>query len=224
MSPVKQQVYMYLCYILVITYMFSANVQEIITSHLTIQTVQLPHLSPVVLEHLTLQLSSYRTSKRWWLPTSWLKDVRSLKTWIHNVIAVITRNVAIKQYCLLQVLVAALLLASCTAFIKRYPDPLDCQKYHLRIDDEFYNLTCPPNFLFDQHKEQCTLTADCVPPNIMWSSGTDCSLNELSYYCESVSPGRFTYCTPDGLKIIKNVPCRNSADCPGVPGNMCLRQ
>ena len=32
-SPVKQ-VYMYLCYILVITYMFGANVQVIITSYL----------------------------------------------------------------------------------------------------------------------------------------------------------------------------------------------
>jgi len=45
MSPVKQQVYMYLLYILVITHMFSANVQEIITSYLTTQNVRLPELN-----------------------------------------------------------------------------------------------------------------------------------------------------------------------------------
>jgi len=41
-SLVKEQVYMYLRYILVITCMFSANVQVIIASYLTIQNVHLP--------------------------------------------------------------------------------------------------------------------------------------------------------------------------------------
>ena len=63
MSTVKQQVYVYLCYILVITYMFSASVQAITTSYLTIQTVDLPDLNPVVFDCLTLQLSSYSISK-----------------------------------------------------------------------------------------------------------------------------------------------------------------
>jgi len=26
---------------------------------------------------------------------------------------------------------------------KEVPDPLNCHKYYLRIDDQFYNLTCP---------------------------------------------------------------------------------
>jgi len=37
--PVKQQVYMFLWYILVIMYMFSANVQAIIVSYLTTQKI-----------------------------------------------------------------------------------------------------------------------------------------------------------------------------------------
>jgi len=115
--------------------------------------------------------------------TSWLKDLRSQKTWNHNVIDVITRNVASKQYCLLQVLVAALLLLSCAAFVKRCPDPLNCTKHYLRIDDKFYNLTCPNDVLFDQYKEQCTLE-DCKPLNLTWFNGTDCSLNMPSRYCE----------------------------------------
>jgi len=43
-SPVKQ-VYMCLWYILVITYMLSANVQVIITSYLTIKNIRLPDLN-----------------------------------------------------------------------------------------------------------------------------------------------------------------------------------
>jgi len=44
-SSVKQQVYIYLWYSLVITYMFSANIQAVITSYLTIQNVDLPGLN-----------------------------------------------------------------------------------------------------------------------------------------------------------------------------------
>jgi hypothetical protein len=44
-SAVKQQVYMYLLYILLIEYMFSANVQAVITTYLTIQNVHLPELN-----------------------------------------------------------------------------------------------------------------------------------------------------------------------------------
>ena len=94
MSPVKKRVYMYLRYILVITYMFSAIIQKSFTSYLTTQNVHLPDLISVVLDCLPLQQSRYITSKSWWLPSSWLNDVRSEKNWIHSVIAVITGNVA----------------------------------------------------------------------------------------------------------------------------------
>jgi hypothetical protein len=125
-------------------------------------------------------------------------------------IAVITRNVASKQYCLLQVLVAALLLVSCAAFVKKYPDPLNCTKYYLRIDNSFYSLTCPNNLFFDHYKEQCTLE-DCKPLNLMWINGTSCSLNMPSYYCDPYNS--FTYCTHDGLKIIEKVQCPNGDIC-----------
>jgi hypothetical protein len=192
---------MYLRYILVITYMFSANVQAIMTSFL------------MALEYLTLQLSSYNTSKSWWLSISWLNDVRSQKTWMHNVIAT-------KQYCLLQVFVAVLLLAPCAAFVKRYPDLVNCQKYYLRIDNDFYPQTCPNSLNFDQYIEQCTLTADCNRQNIRRFVGDDCTLNEPSYYCTSSKT--FTYCTHDGVKIMDNVQCRNGYRCPGAQPRTCL--
>ena len=132
----------------------------------------------------------------------------------------ITRNVVSKQYCLLQVLVAALLLVCCAAFVKRYPDPLNCTKYYQRIDDKFYILTCPTNLFFDQYKEQCTL-GDCKPLNLMWNTGTDCSLNMPSYYCESHNS--FTYCTHDGLKIIENIQCLSGAECPEYYNKKCVR-
>jgi hypothetical protein len=45
---------------------------------------------PLFLDILTLQLTRYSTSSRWWPPNSWLNDVRSQKTWILKNIAVIT--------------------------------------------------------------------------------------------------------------------------------------
>jgi hypothetical protein len=134
---------------------------------------------------------------------------------------VITRNVASKQYSLLQVLVTALLLVSCAAFENRYPDPLNCTKYYLRIDDNFYNLTCPNNLFFDQYTEQCTLE-DCKPLNLVWINGNSCSLNMPSYYCDSHN--RFTYCTQDGLKIMENVQCPNGAICLIADTNPCVPQ
>ena len=50
---------------------------------------------PVVLDCLTLQLTHYSTSSRWWSPNSWLNDVRSQKTWNLKNISVITRNAAL---------------------------------------------------------------------------------------------------------------------------------
>jgi len=43
--PIKEQVYMYLWYTLVITCVFSANVPVIIASYLTIQNLHLPELN-----------------------------------------------------------------------------------------------------------------------------------------------------------------------------------
>jgi hypothetical protein len=168
--------------------------------------------SPVVLDSLTLQLSSYNTSKSWWLPTSWLNDVTPQKTWIRKNIAVITRKVASKHYCLLQVLVATLLLVSVAAFVKRYPDPLDCKKYYLRIDDKFYHRTCPNNLTFNQYAQQCTLDS-CTDPNITPLFVTNCNQGMEGYYCESMT--NFTYCTHDGLKIINNAMCPSPKYCLG---------
>jgi hypothetical protein len=120
------------------------------------------------------------------------------------VIAVITRNVASKQYCLLQVLVAALLLVSCAAFVKRYPDPLANTKYYLRIYKSFYHLTCPNCLFFDQYKQRCTLnnnTTLYIPPLV----AANCNQNMEGYYCNSASS--FTYCTHDGLTIVNNADC-----------------
>ena len=170
---------------------------------------------PVALDCLTLQPSRYNTSKRWWLPTSSINDVRSHKTRVLKNVAVITCNVAIKQYCLLQVLVAALLLVSCAAFEKRYPDPLDCHKYYLRIDNEFLNFTCPNELQFDQNREECNLNVECTFPVIPPLTSNDCSQKINGYYCESSTS--FTYCTNDGLKILVNAPCPSGNVCLGPP-------
>ena len=127
----------------------------------------------------------------------------------------ITRNVASKYSCLLQVLVAVLLLVSCAAFVKRYPDPRNCHDYFLRIDDTFYPLTCPNNLVFDQYKQQCTLNK-CTSPEIVPLSTGDCDQNKEGYYCETTTS--FTYCTHDGLKIVNNVNCPGGGLC-GVPDN-----
>jgi len=169
----------------------------------------------MVLDCLTLQLSRYSTSKSWWLHSSWLNDVRSEKTWILKNIAVITWNVAIKPYCLLQVLVEALLLFSCAAFVKRYPDPLESNKYYLRIDDQFYHLTCRTNLTFDQNIEHCTMTADPNLPNITPLPLIGCNQNMEGYYCNSATT--FTYCTHDGLKIIDDAVCPSGQFCLGSP-------
>ena len=127
----------------------------------------------------------------------------------------ITRNVASKHYCLSQVLMAALLLVSRAALLKSYPDPLECNKYFLRIDNDCYHLTCPNNLTFDQNTEQCTLTATCNR-NISSLNVTDCNQNnEVGYYC--LSPTRFTYCIPGCLKIMENVNCPCSQICLGLP-------
>ena len=169
----------------------------------------------MVLDCLPLQLSRYSTPKSWWLPTSWLIDVRSQKTWIFKNIAVITRNVSSKHYCLLQVLVAALLLVSCAAIVKRYPDPVDCHKYYLRIDGQFYNLTCPNKLVFDQYIEQCIVNENFKGSDITPLPQADCNQNMSGYYC--VSGREFTYCTHDGLPIIKDAPCPNGEFCQGPP-------
>jgi hypothetical protein len=175
----------------------------------------------MVMNCLTLQLRRYSTSKGLWLPTSWINDVRSHKTWVLNTIAVITRNVASTHYCILQVLVAALLLVSSTAIVKSYPDPLDCHKYYLRTDDIFYNLTCPNNLVFDQYLGQCAQNNNCMPPYIMPLCVSDCNQNQEGYYCTSNTT--FTYCTHDGLKIMNNAPCPDGLFCRGPKkSNPCV--
>jgi len=127
-------------------------------------------------------------------------------------IAVITRNVASKHLYHLQVLVAALLLFSCSAFVKRYPHPLDCRKYFLRIDNKVSLLTCPNNLTFNQYMQQCT-TGKCTLPNITPLVQIGCNQNMEGYYCETAYS--FTYCTKDGLTIINNSTCPNSKPCKG---------
>jgi hypothetical protein len=169
---------------------------------------------PVAFECLTLQLSHKNTSKCWWLPTSWPNYVRSQNTWNNIVIAVITWNVASKQYCLLQILVAALLLVSCAAFVMRYPDPQDRTKYFLRIDNSFYNLTCPNSLVFDQYIQQCTLNKNTT----LYIQGlleNNCNQNMEGYYCTSSTS--FIYCTYDGL-IIVSTTC-SGGQCLGYPNN-----
>jgi len=170
--------------------------------------------SPVVLECLTLQLSRHITSKSCWLPTSWLNDLRSQKIRFHTPIAVITLNVATKPCCLLQVSVAKLLLVSCDAFVKRYPVPLANTKYYLRIDDSFYNLTCPKSLVFDQYKQQCTLN-NYKFPEITPLNANDCNKNKEGYYCNSAIS--FIYCTHDNTEIIKNASCPSDGICLGIP-------
>ena len=170
--------------------------------------------SPVVLECSTLQLSHYNTSKRWWPHTTWLNDVRSQENWVLINFAVITWNGASKQYCLLQVLMAALLLVSRAAFVKRYPDPQNGHKYYLRIDDSFYNLTCPKSLVFDQYKQQCTLN-NYKLPDITPLLGNACSQTKEGYYCST--PFSFTYCTHDNMEIIKDAPCHIGLSCKGPP-------
>jgi len=143
--------------------------------------------------------------------TQWHKIPKALN--LPN-IAVITRNVASKHYCLLQVLVAALLLSSCSAFVKRYPHPLNCRQYYLRIDNTFTLLTCPNNLVFDQYKQQC-IVGPCTDPYIPPLNGNDCNQKKEGYYCES--PNSFTYCTHDGFKIINNAPCPSGKYCWGSP-------
>jgi len=112
----------------------------------------------------------------------------------------------------LQVLESALLLVSCAAFTMRYPDPLDCHNYCLRIDDRFYHIICPSNFVFVQYKEQC-IPKDCTLPKIMPLNATDCSQNKEGYYF--TADYRFTYCTHHGLKIVENAACPSGMFCRG---------
>ena len=88
------------------------------------------------------------------------------------------------HYCLLQVLVAALLLVSCAHFTKRYPDPLDCHNYYLRRDENFDHRTCRNNLVFDQYIQQCTLN-NCTLPKLRPLNGTDCNQNKKGYYCNT---------------------------------------
>ena len=121
------------------------------------------------------------------------------------------------HYCLLQVLMAALLLVSCAAITKRYPDPLDCHSYYLRINDSFYHLTCPNILVFDQYIEQCTQKV-CTPPNITPLGFIDCNKNKEGYYC--VTNYSFTYRTHDGLNILDNATCPSCLQCRGQ-SNTC---
>jgi hypothetical protein len=206
---------MYLWYILVITYMFSVNVQAIMTSSLTTHSVHLPDLSPVVMECLPLELSGQNTYKSWRPPTTWRNAVKSHEICILKYNTVITLNVASKHYSLLQVLVAALLLVSCAAIVMRYPHPLTANKYFLRIDNNFYPLTCPNKLFFNQYIGQCTLNANSNLPVITLLNGNHCNENKTGYYC--FTPYSFTYCTNDGLKIIDNANCPGTQSCPGTP-------
>ena len=108
-----------------------------------------------------------------------------------------------------------MLLVSCAAFVKRYPDPLDCHKYYLRIDDQIYNLTCPNNLKFDQNIEQCTVIEECNLPDITPLTDRNCNQNKPGYYCEDAES--FTYCTHDGLKVINKATFPNGTFCLGPP-------
>jgi hypothetical protein len=121
---------------------------------------------------------------------------------------VITRNVASKHYCLLQVLVATLPLVSCSACIKMYPDPLDCHKYYLRIDNSIIHQTCPNSLFFNQYSQQCNVTK--ITLYIPSLGANNCNQNMEGYYCNSFSS--FTYCTHDNLTIV-------TATC---PSGQCL--
>jgi hypothetical protein len=134
-------------------------------------------------------------------------------------IAVIIWNVANKQYSLLQVSVAALLIVSCATIVKRYPHPLDCNKYYLRIDGAFYNHSCPNKLIFDQNIEQCTLNTECKL-QLPLLPEPHCNQNKLGYYCES--PNSFTYCTHDNKKIMYRAPCPGILSCNWIQtGSAC---
>jgi hypothetical protein len=87
---------------------------------------------------------------------------------------------------------------------------VDRHKYHLRIDDDIYNLMCPKNLTFDQDIEQCTITTDSQL-YISWVPDKDCKQKKHGYYCNS--PYSFTYCTRDNKEIIRNETC--------PPGKVC---
>jgi hypothetical protein len=120
--------------------------------------------------------------------------------------------------CLLQVLVTALLLVSCAAFVKRYPDPLDATKYYLRIDNALYHLTYPSRLILDVYIEQCTVNPKPnedppLPDMAFLEHIIDCNQNTQwpGYFCPSSSS--FTYCTHDGLTITDNGICPSGTFC-----------
>jgi hypothetical protein len=167
---------------------------------------------------LNLKTQSYNTAKSWRLCSGWHNVVR---TWNLKSIAVITWNVANKQCRLLQVLVSALLLVSCTNFGKRYPHPVDRHKYHLRIDDGIYSLVCPKNLTFDQDIEKCTFTTDSTL-YISWVPDKHCGQHKHGYYCNSEYS--FTYCTHDNMEIIGNETCPSGKECRDEETEPCWPQ
>jgi hypothetical protein len=118
-----------------------------------------------------------------------------------------------KQCSLLQILVAAT-LHSVSEGVKRYPDPFDCHKYYMRLTDtSFPHISCPIGHWFNQLTEGCQ--KDKPTHRLIASDTAPCSGGFLLEYC--CTSTTFTYCTPDGIKIVDNGTCPSyPCNCPAV--------
>lgn len=117
-------------------------------------------------------------------------------------------------------------LHSASASLRRYPDPLSCQKYYIRFSNTNFPLTtCPNKYVFNPHVESCVKSDNykgCSNrPEVKFLGLANICNNTDGYYCSSTYG--FTYCTSDNVTIVKDKNCPNDEVCQNAdePKNPC---
>jgi hypothetical protein len=122
-----------------------------------------------------------------------------------------------KRYSLLQVLVLVILQSVSTA-IKKYPDPLNCDKYYIRFSDTRFALdSCPNDYVFNPNIEKCVKSdsyTGCPKgrrPQVTFLGLEEECKGVFGYYCSGTR--RFTLCASNNVKIVENRLCPNEEIC-----------
>jgi hypothetical protein len=84
---------------------------------------------------------------------------------------------------------------------------------------KFVEKTCPIANVFNQTNEKCTNIRKGInnPPKLSYIEGKACK-GIQGYYCKN---NKYTYCTEDNLKIVRNKPCPGRMPCRRGKTNPC---
>jgi hypothetical protein len=109
--------------------------------------------------------------------------------------------------------------------VRSYLDPVNPTKYYVRYTHgggkvKFVKKTCPIATVFNQTTKNCTNIEEGSnnPPTLSYIASNKCN-GVIGYYCKH---GKYTYCTEDNLKIVRNKQCPGGVKCRIGKNNPCI--